>query len=420
VLRLRRRRPGAPPAAHDGAPPAGRAGRGDRIRTLSLADRYLALAFRLAKHEPELVGNYYGPREAVAAVEAEEPLEPARLVEEASSLLADLARGDLEPQRNSWLAAHTEALLTTARRLAGERLTYADEVEGTFGIRPRWYDEADYERAHALLDEALPGLGGVGDRFRLWLEQTAIARESLLPALRAVIAELRAQTDALVGLPDGESFELELVSGERWFGLNRSLGGLRSRISINTDHPFPAGDLAYFVAHEGYPGHHADGVWKEHVLVRERGRVEVAMTMYGPQAVLSEGVAELAADLVLEDGGQELTARHLRRLGMDYDPEVGAQVYEARRLLRTVWSNVTLLLRDRGASVEEANDYARRWSLEPDDRVDKEVASLHDRPFPGYAHCYPEGHRLCAAFVRGDPARFKRLLVEQLVPADLS
>jgi hypothetical protein len=353
-------------------------------------------------------------------VETEEPLDPRRLDEEARSLLADLAGGDLEPQRRSWLAAHTEALLTTARRLAGERLSYADEVEGTFGIRPRWYDEAHYERAHALLEEALAGPGHVGDRFRRWLEQTTIDRESLLPALRAVIAELRARTKALVGLPDGESFELELVSGERWFGFVRRLGGLRSRISINTDHPFPAGDLVYFVAHEGYPGHHADGVWKEQALVRERGRLEVAMTMYGPQAVLSEGVAELGADLVLEDGGQELAARHLRRLGIDYDAEVGAAVFEARRLLRTVSSNVALLLHERRASVDEARDYAGRWSLEPDDRLDGMIASVHDHPFPGYMHCYPEGHRLCGAFVRGDPARFKRLLVEQLVPADLS
>ena len=71
-------------------------------------------------------------------MKAEEPLEPARLVEEARSLLADLERGDLEPQRRAWLAAHTRALLTTARRLAGDRLAYADEVEATFGIRPRW------------------------------------------------------------------------------------------------------------------------------------------------------------------------------------------------------------------------------------------------------------------------------------------
>jgi hypothetical protein len=384
-----------------------------------LAERYLALAYRLCKHEPDLVGNYYGPREAVAAVEAEEPSEPSRLVEEASSLLRDLEDADLEPQRRAWLASQTGALLTVARRLHGARLSYADEVEAIFGIRPRWHDEAEYERAHALLDEALSGAGDVRDRFGRWLEQTAVPVGNLQPALTAMTEELRARTEQLVGLPDGESFELELVSGERWLGFNRNLGDLRSRISINTDLPFPAGDLAYFVAHEGYPGHHADGAWKEQVLVRERGQLEMTLTLYASQATLSEGVAELAADLVVDDGGQELTARHLRRLGFDYDPEVGTKVYEAGKLLRTVHSNVALLLYERGASLDEARDYARRWSLQPEDRVEKILASVHDRPFPGYAHCYSEGHRLCAAFVRGDPKRFKRLLVEQLVPSDL-
>ena len=381
---------------------------------MSLAERYLTLAFRLAKHEPALVENYYGPPEFAAAVEAEEPLESARLVEEAQSLLADL-----ESQRSAWLGGQTRALLTTARRLAGERFAYADEVEGTFGIRPRWYDEGDFKRAHDLLDEALPGAGDVRVRFARWFGQTAVAPEKLLPVLQAVVGELRERTEALVGLPQDESFELELVTGERWFGFNRNLGGLRSRISINTDLPFPAGDLAYFAAHEGYPGHHTDGAWKEQVLVRERGQVEITMTLYGPQAVLAEGVAELGTDLVLEDGGQELVARQLRRLGIDYDADVGAKVFEARRLVRTVSSNVALLLYERGASVDEARGYARRWSLQPEDRVEKMLAFVRDRAFPGYVHCYPEGHRLCAGFVRGDPERFKRLLVEQWLPSDL-
>jgi hypothetical protein len=366
----------------------------------------------VGRHEPTLVGSYYGPPEPPAAAE---PLEPARLVEEAESLLADLERSDLAPERRKWITAQTQALLTIARRLAGERFSYADEVEGTFGIRPRWHDEAAYERAHALLEEALPGSGDVGDRYRRWLEQAAIPQERLLPALRAVVDELRARTEVLVGLPEGESLELELVSGKSWLGFNRRLGGLRSRISINTDMPFPAVDLAYFAAHEGYPGHHADGSWKEQALVRERGRVEMTLSMYTLQAVLSEGVAELAADLVLDDGGQELVAR----LGFDYDLQVGAAVFEARRLLRTMSSNLTLLLHDRGWSLDDARDYARRWSLEPEEGVEKTVASIREHPFPGYMHCYSEGHRLCAAFVRGDPARFKRLLCEQLLPSDL-
>jgi hypothetical protein len=307
-----------------------------------------------------------------------------------------------------------------ARRLIGHRFSYADEVEGIFGIRPRWYDESDYEQAHALLDEALPGAGPIAPRFARWFEQATVPTDALLPALRSVAEELRVRTEELVGLPDGETFELELVSGQPWGAHNRNLGGLRSRISINTDLPFPAGDLAYLVAHEGYPGHHAESAWKEQVLVRERGQLEETLTVYAPEAVLGEGVAELGADLVLgEDGDQELNARHLAAAGFDYDPAVGAEVFAARRLLRTLPSNLALLLKERGASVDELREYARRWSLQPEERIEKMVGSLSQNRFPGYAHCYPEGRRLCAAFVRDDPKRFGRLLVEQLVPSDL-
>jgi hypothetical protein len=388
---------------------------------LSLAERYLALAFRVGKHEPEQVENYYGPRESIAAVEAEEPLEPARLVEEAKSLLADLERGDLEPRRSAWIAGQTRALLTIARQLAGEDVSYADEVEGTFGIRPRWYDESDFERAHGLLDEALPGSGDVRTRYARWFERTVIPPDKLLPALESVTEELRARSAAIVGLPEGETLELELVSGKRWSGFNRNLGDLRGRISVSTDLPFQAGELAYFVAHEAYPGHHVDGAWKEQVLVRERGQVEETLTLYAaPEAVLAEGVAELAVEIVTDDGGQELNARLLGSLGIDFDAEVGGQVFAARRLLRPVASNLVLLRYERGASLDDLREYARRWTLQPEARIEKMVASVTARPFAGYVHCYPEGRRLCAAYVRGEPERFKRLLVEQLLPSDLS
>ena len=388
---------------------------------MSLAERYLALAFRVGKHEPEVVENYYGPREAVAAVEAEEPLEPARLVDEARALLGELERSDLEPQRSAWLAGQTHALLTIARGLDGERLSYSDEVEATFGIRPRWHDESEFERAHELLDEALAGPGDVRARYARWFEQTVVPPERVLRALESVTEELRARSAEIVGLPEGEAVELEVVSGERWGGFHRNLGELRSRISVNTDLPFQAGDLAYLVAHEAYPGHHVDSAWKEQVLVLERGQLEETLTLYAaPEAVLAEGVAELALDVVTDDGGQELTARHLRELGIDYDPEVGVKVFAARRLLRSVMSNVVLLQHERGAELDEVRDYVRRWSLQPEDRLEKMVASVAERPFAGYLHCYPEGLRLCAAYARGDPARFKRLLVEQLLPSDLS
>src|SRR5205085_8146720 len=83
--RVGRRGSSAPPPAADRAAPA------VGPHALTLAERYLALAFQVGRHEPTLLGSYYGPRE----VEAQPLLEPARLVEEARSLLADLDGGDL-------------------------------------------------------------------------------------------------------------------------------------------------------------------------------------------------------------------------------------------------------------------------------------------------------------------------------------
>ena len=45
---------------------------------------------------------------------------------------------------------------------------------------------------------------------------------------------------------------------------------------------------------------------------------------------------------------------------------------------------------------------------------------LTDPTWRAYIYCYVEGLPLCRRFVAGDPARFERLLSEQLIPADLA
>jgi hypothetical protein len=47
------------------------------------------------------------------------------------------------------------------------------------------------------------------------------------------------------------------------------------------------------------------------------------------------------------------------------------------------------------------------------------VQFLTDPTWRAYIHCYVDGLPLCRRFVGGDPARFERLISEQLVPADL-
>jgi len=45
---------------------------------------------------------------------------------------------------------------------------------------------------------------------------------------------------------------------------------------------------------------------------------------------------------------------------------------------------------------------------------------MTDPTWRAYSHCYTEGLRLTRGYVDGDPARFERLVTDQLIPADLA
>jgi hypothetical protein len=381
---------------------------------MTVAERYLELGLRLGRHEPELVDSYYGPEELRQRIEDEPVHEPGRLAADAAELLAEL-------DDDRWLAAQVRALETTARTLAGEELPYAEEVELTYGIRPRWTDEQQFERAHEMLDEALPGSDDLATRYARWFEEAGVPSGAVEQAVDTAMAILRERTREVVGLPEGEQIELLIVTGERWFGYAHYLGGYRTRISVNTDLSFPSAELLWFSGHEGYPGHHTQRAWQEVDLARDQGRLDATMDLlWSPDAVIAEGVAETGPELVADGDAHRELAERLSLLGVAYDAEVCERVANARRLLYAVSANVAILLHERGASREEAWDYAKRWSLQPDERVDKMLANTEERRSRGYIHTYIEGRRLCHAYVAGDPARYRRLLTARLLPADLS
>jgi len=377
-----------------------------------LVERYIELALRLGKHDEDLIDSYYGPEELSRRVEAEELREPAALAVDAQALAEEAAA-------DKWLAAQVQSLGATARKLGGERLGYAEEGRLVYGIEPRWHDEEPFRRAAAILDEALPGQGDVRERYARWFAETAVPAELVEQAVLDAAAELRRLTREAIGLPDGEEFELELVTGERWLGYARYLGGLRTRIQVNTDLPLPASDLVPVTSHEIYGGHHTHRVWQETELVRGQGQLERTLdVLWSPEAVISEGVAMTGPALLVGDG-QQLAAEVLGRLGFAYDAELGSRVAEARRLLLPIAANLAMLIHDRGASPEEARDYADTWSLQPADRVAKQIDSQLRSPSPPYQHTYWQGLELVEAHVSGDPKRFRALLTARLLPREL-
>jgi pimeloyl-ACP methyl ester carboxylesterase len=113
--------------------------------TRSLVERYLRLGLELGRHVEGVVDAYYGPPELADAVDAEPPVDPRSLVSAAELLLDELEDG--------WLRDQVVGLRSYAGALAGESGSYADEVEGCFGVRPAYTDEAVFAAAHERTPE---------------------------------------------------------------------------------------------------------------------------------------------------------------------------------------------------------------------------------------------------------------------------
>ncbi|WP_433016109.1 hypothetical protein [Kribbella sp. CA-294648] len=380
--------------------------------TDALVLRYLRLGLRLGRHDESVVDAYFGPPGPAAEIAAEEPADPRELVDEADALLAEL--GD------SWLRDQVAALRVFAGGLAGEQRSYADEVEGCYGVRPEHTDESVFAQAHKRLDDLLPGAGSLGERFDQWRSATVVPPELIERLTTAVIDEAREQTRALVDLPKGEGIELEFVRDVSWSGYNTYLGNMRGEVSVNVGQPLPAMDLLVTVLHETYPGHQAERSCHEHHLVRGRGLVEETLVLGpAPQSVISEGIGQLAPQLLLAGEGGVRFAEILQRAGIAIDLARELAIAEAREQCRWVDVNAALMLHEAGATVEEICAYVEHWAAVPPELAANLVRFVNDPSSRSYVLNYPAGLRLVAGYVAGDPAKFRRLLTEQLRIGDL-
>jgi hypothetical protein len=159
-------------------------------------------------------------------------------------------------------------------------------------------------------------------------------------------------------------------------------------------------------------------------LVRRRKQEEETIFLVGtPQCLIAEGLADLGLEVVVStdpDARAEFGAEHHKPLGIPYDTEVVATVAKASDGLGYVRGNVALLLHEDGADLEDAIAYMERWSLLPRKRAEKAVEFLTDPTWRAYMTCYVEGLPLCRSYVNGDPARFERLITDQLTPDQLA
>jgi hypothetical protein len=380
--------------------------------TQSAAERYLQLGLQVGRHVEGIVDAYYGPRELAAAVDAEPPVVPRALVSAAEALLDELDDG--------WLRDQVVGLRTYAGVLAGDSGSYADEVEGCYGVRPTYTDEAVFGAAHERLEELLPGDGSLAERYKRWEDSIRVPSEQLEDTLAAVIEEARAWTRGLVELPDGEGVVLEVVRDKPWWASCDYLGELRSRIRVNVTLPMSAIELPVLAMHETYPGHHTQRCCKEHLLVRGRGLLEETLVLVPtPQTLVTEGIAGLAPEVVLEGDAGAALAAVMHDAGVELDLAHVLAVRQAHEPCAWAEVNAALMLHDGGAPEAEVHAYLERWGLMTPEWAAHMIRFFSEPTTRTYIHTYAAGRELCRSYVAGEPERFRRLLTEEVRVRDL-
>ena len=387
---------------------------------MDIAERYVRLAHGINAHHDGFIDSYVGPpawREPATGDLGGLEAECDRL-EEGLAQLTDASRRE-------FLGVQLRAMRTMIRFSRGDAMSYADEVRGLYDIEPLRIPTATFEEAARTLDAALPGSGPIVERWEAIRAAYRVPAERMPALLEAIGGELRARTKRLFALPEGESVEFALVQHKPWSGYNWYLGNAVSRVEINTDLPSFLHTLPDLVAHEAYPGHHTERVFKNRLEV-ERGYAEYSVQLLNaPESVLAEGIATNALEFISSPEDMPGWLASLAPLaGLSVTPEDARAflaLVEVNERLSGVGCTVAAMVHEDGASDAEALEYLQTYGLATPERARKRLEFIKHPSSRSYIFNYEVGYRLVrAALERGDrAATFERLLCEPVTPGQL-
>ncbi|WP_374513385.1 hypothetical protein [Brevundimonas sp.] len=396
----------------------------------AIARDYVALTLEIGEREPGYVDAYYGPAEWAEAAKAD-PRTVPQLIQGAATLterLEAISTAGAEPavvQRRKYLLAHVSAAAARLRMLSGERMSFADEAEALFGVRPELPPLASFDPVLAEIDALLPGPGSLTDRVTEFKSHYVIPKDRLQAVMDAAIAECRARTARHIELPANENFTLAFVGDKPWSGYNYYQGNSQSKIEINADFPIYTDRAIDLGCHEGYPGHHVYNALLERTFVRERGWVEMSVyPLFSPMSFVAEGSANYGIDLAFPgDEGLAFEREVLFPLA-GLDPATAEKKAElqalVRRLARAEYTIADAWLAgriDRDTAIEQLMKYSLA------DRAKATQRLRFIDTYRSYIINYGLGRDVVQAWVEGQGGdrwhAMETLLSSQILPVDL-
>ena len=386
---------------------------------------YMNVILEISKHIDGYIDAYIGPARLKQESDAQPSRSPVLLLEDVARLLDNIPTED--DARHAYLMAMLRAVKTTLLILSGEDIPYMEEVQRIYDIMPQRVDEDLFLRAHGELDALLPGRGPLSDRLEAWRSRYHIPQEKLLSALQLVQKETSRRTTALIDLPAGEIVDVKLVNDQPWSAYNWFKGHGRSLIEFNTDIPISALGLVALFAHEGYPGHHTEAVLKERKFWLERGYGEAAaMLLHSPAAVIAEGIAMTAVEIIFPKGGHINWTVDVLLPAISMEAQDSSEhmwrLQEALRQLRPANGNAAILHHTGQLSSEQTIEYIRTYGLASPERAEKSFSFITHPLFRSYTFTYTEGYDLIsrAAGAEDKTDVFLNCLTEQKLPSQLA
>ena len=398
----------------------------------AVARDYVRMQLEIGERDEGYVDAYYGPADWREAARAG-PRTVVQLAAAAETLQARIAAlpipaDPLEARRRAFLVAQLTAAQTRLRMVRGERLSFAEEARGLYGVTPELKPLSEYEPILARIDQLVPGAGPLAERVDAFMDRFVIPNDRLETVMRAAIAECRRRTLAHIPPPGNESFALEFVTGRSWSGYNWYQGNYRSLIQVNTDFPVRLSRAVDLGCHEGYPGHHAYNMLLEEKLARGRGWVEyMVYPLYSPQSFIAEGSANYGIELAFP--GEERLAFETATLYplAGLTPDRAADYLALQEAVQALSGARFTIARDYlegRISRAQAIELAQRYQLVARARADQSLAFTDQ--YRAYVINYGLGRDLVARHIEAagaDPAArwaaMARLLSEPVLPADL-
>ena len=397
----------------------------------ALARDYVRLALEIDAHESGYVDAYFGPEDWREAAR-KNPRERPQLKTEADRIVAALnayaAEAGEQGQRAKVLQANVRSARFRLDMIDGVRVKFADEAEKLFALRPELKPLSAYDGVFARIEALVPGEGELRERVEAFRSRYSIPDDRVQAVMDAAIAECRRRTAAHINLPADETFSMELVKDKPWGAYNYYLGKHQSLIQINTDLPVSIGSALVLACHEGYPGHHVQGIYNE-ANYRERGWAEYSVApLYVPAAPLNEGGADFGVELAFP-GDERL------KFEMDVlyplaglDPATApafAELREATQELDGALLKVSQMQLDGEVTREEAITLAQKYRMASRDVA--EQALEFDRAYRSYVINYSVGEDLVRRYVErhgvDTAARwraYEHILATPTLPADLA